>query len=551
MVLRHIKDKFFGMVRHIVRNLVLWMSAVLLLASCGSKSSDDENLLIFRYNEAGGILSLDPMYAKDLPHIWVCNQLFNSLVAFDDSMNVVPAIARSWEISDDGLDYVFHLRNDVMFHQNDAFAQRCVKANDVKYSFERVADKSLNSPGSWIFAQVRHDDEGYAFEAPDDSTFVVHLSNPFPPFLGILTMTYASVVPREAVEAFGDDFRKKPVGTGPFKFQYWKEGVKLVMRKNPDFFEFDADNNRLPYIDAVSVSFLIDKQVAFLEFIKGKFDFMSGIDARYKDELLTFDGNLREKYYDKIYLIKQPFLNTEYFTFNLEMQQDLGKERSLALRQAVNLSIDREKMLRYLRNGIGVPATGGIIPTGLQSHNPSCGYDYQPQKAMQLVNDYDLGKEVVNLSTTAEYADIGKFVQSQVEAVGLKCKMEVLPPATMRSMRANGSLPFFRSSWVADYPDAENYLSLFTTDNFSPAGPNYSHYTNPVYDGLYRKAMLCNSIEQRAEYYSAMDSIAMQDAPVVVLFYDEVLRFVANRVSGLGSNAVNLLNLKRVKLDNK
>ncbi len=528
--------------------LFLIVLSAFLMMSCSNVSDNDECQSVFRYNEAGGILSLDPIYAKDLPHIWVCNQLFNSLVAFDDNMNIVPAIAHSWEISDDGLDYTFHLRRDVVFHKSEDLQQRCVNAEDVKYSFERVVDKSLNSPGSWIFAQVRHDDGGYAFEAINDSTFVVHLANPFPPFLGILTMTYASIVPREAVEFYGDGFRSNPIGTGPFKFQFWKEGVKLVFRKNPDYFEFGSDNNRLPYIDAISVSFLIDKQVAFLEFIKGKFDFMSGIDARYKDELLTFDGNLREKYHDEIYLVKEPFLNTEYFTFNLEMQKDLGKEKSLALRKAVNMSIDRDKMLRYLRNGIGEPAYGGIIPTGLLGHNPTCGYTYQPKKAQHLVNEHGLCGEEVRLSTTAEYADIGKFVQSQIEAVGLKCKMEVMPPATMRSMRASGSLPFFRSSWVADYPDAENYLSLFTSDNFSPAGPNYSHYSNKRFDELYNKAVLCNNIEQRAEYYSKMDSIVMSDAPVVVLFYDEVLRFVNKRVENLGGNAINMLNLKEAKI---
>lgn len=118
------------------------------------------------------------------------------------------------------------------------------------------------------FASVKHDDGGYAFTAVDDSTFQIELSNPFPPFLGILSMTYASVVPHEAVEYYGDAFRNHPVGTGPFTFQYWKENVKLVFRKNPDYFEFEA-GERLPYLDAVSISFLIDKQVAFLEFIKG------------------------------------------------------------------------------------------------------------------------------------------------------------------------------------------------------------------------------------------------------------------------------------------
>jgi peptide/nickel transport system substrate-binding protein len=374
------------------------------------------------------------------------------------------------------------------------------------------------------------------------------LAKPFPPFLGILSMTYASVVPHEAVEYYGDDFRSHPVGTGPFKFQYWKENVKLVFRKNPNYFEHDEAGERLPYIDAVSISFLIDKQVAFLEFIKGKFDFMSGIDARYKDELLTYDGELRQKYEDKIDLITEPYLNTEYFSFFIDPNDSLGPERSRALRQAVNFCIDREKMLRYLRNGIGEPGTGGMIPVGLPGHSNTIGYGYDLKRAQRLVAENHLEGYLLQLSTVADYADIGKFVQSQVEQIGLQCKMEVMPPATMRSMRANGSLSFFRSSWVADYPDAENYLSLFTTSNFAPSGPNYTHYSNPKYDKLFDKALLCNDMEQRAEYYTEMDSLMMQDAPVVVLFYDEVLRFVNKRVTDMGSNPTNLLDLRRVRV---
>ena len=426
---------------------------------------------------------------------------------------------------------------------------RFVTAQDFVYSFNRVVDKSLNSPGLWIFSSVKHDDDHYAFTALDDTTFQIELAKPFPPFLGILSMTYASVVPHEAIEYYGDDFRSHPVGTGPFKFQYWKENVKLVFRKNPNYFERDEAGERLPYIDAVSVSFLIDKQVAFLEFIKGKFDFMSGIDARYKDELLTYDGNLRKKYEDKIELITEPYLNTEYFSFFIDPNDELGPERAKAMRQAVNLCIDREKMLRYLRNGIGEPGTGGMIPVGLPGHKNTIGYGYDLKRAQRLVAENHLEGYLLQLSTVADYADIGKFVQSQVEQIGMQCKMEVMPPATMRSMRANGSMPFFRSSWVADYPDAENYLSLFTTSNFAPSGPNYCHYTNPQYDKLFDKALLCNDMEQRARYYTEMDSLMMQDAPVVVLFYDEVLRFVNKRVKDLGSNPINLLDLRRVKIE--
>ena len=558
---------------------VITLLFLVLTASCGKRQDSEEDLAIFKYNESAGILTLDPIYAKDLPHIWACNQLFNSLVAFDDKMNLVPMVAKSWDISEDGKTYTFHLRNDVQFHEdtcfkvgtthldcfvprNDAKRQseveapepvegptsRFVTAQDFVYSFNRVVDKQLNSPGLWIFSSVKHDEEQYAFTALDDTTFQIELSKPFPPFLGILSMTYASVVPREAIEYYGDDFRSHPVGTGPFKFQYWKENVKLVFRRNPNYFERDESGERLPYIDAVSISFLIDKQVAFLEFIKGKFDFMSGIDARYKDELLTYDGVLRQKYEDKIDLITEPYLNTEYLSFFIDPDDSLGPDRSRALRQAVSLCIDREKMLRYLRNGIGVPGTGGMIPVGLPGFKNDIGYGCDLKRAQRLVADNHLEGYLLQLSTVADYADIGKFVQSQVEQIGLQCKMEVMPPATMRSMRSNGSLSFFRSSWVADYPDAENYLSLFTTPNFCPTGPNYTHYSNPQYDKLYEKALLCNDLQECARYYTEMDSLMMQDAPVVVLFYDEVLRFVNKRVKDMGSNPTNLLDLRRVKI---
>ena len=577
--------------------LVLFL---LLFSSCVKSNSDNENLKIFKYNESAGILTLDPIYAKDLPHIWACNQIFNGLVAFDDEMKVVPAIAKSWDISEDGMTYTFVLRDDVYFHEDECFEKttrlqdykttsdllvdlektRKVVAQDFVYSFNRVLDRKLNSSGSWIFANA------YAFNAVNDTILEIKLTQPFPAFLGILSMTYASVVPHEAVEYYGTEFGRHPVGTGPFKYQYWKEGVKLVLRKNPIYFEVeettrqqdnkttsnlcDSASLRLPYLDAVSISFLVDKQVAFMEFIKGKFHFMSGIDARYKDELLTRDGNLREEYEDEIYLIREPYLNTEYLAFFLGDDDTLSKERSLALRQAVSYSIDREKMLRYLRNGIGTPGNQGIIPAGLPGFkdykttrlqdnklvdslssglvDSDIGYPYNPKKAEQLLNDNDLIGYELKLYTTQDYVDIAKFVQSALTEIGLVCKVEEMMPAALREKRANGNLPFFRSSWVADYPDAENYLSLFTTNNFTPQGPNYTHYSNEKFDELYQKSLTCNDLQERAKIYHEMDSLMMTEAPVVILFYDEVLRFVNKNVEGLGSNPTNMLNLKRVDL---
>ena len=140
------------------------------------------------------------------------------------------------------------------------------------------------------------------------------------------------------------------------------------------------------------------------------------------------------------------------------------------------------------------------------------------------------------------------MLQSALTEIGLKCKVEEMMPAALREKRANGNLSFFRSSWVADYPDAENYLSLFTTSNFTPQGPNYTHYSNERFNELYKKSMTCNDIQERAKIYHEMDSLMMTEAPVVILFYDEVLRFVNKNVEGLGSNPTNMLDLKKVDL---
>lgn len=532
----------------------------LCLAACTHRKDANQGKTVFRYNEASGVSSLDPAYARGQADIWACNQLYNGLLQMNDQLEAVPCIASSYSISNDGLTYRFTLRSDVHFHDSKAFPDgkgRKVVASDFVYAFSRLLDPATLSPGTWVFNQVRRDSNGKpAFYTAGDSVFIIQLSKPFPAFAGLLTTQYCSVVPQEAIAYFGKEFRKNPVGTGPFKFFIWEERTALVFHKNDHYFEHE-NGKQLPFVDAVSITFLSDKQSAFMEFVKGKLDFISGLDASYKDELLDRNGQLNKKYADRFHMMKAPYLNTEYLGMLMDAKTTNGAANplyDLRIRQAINHGFDRNKMIRYLRNGVGTPGIYGFVPPGMPGFDAKQvkGYDYDLQKSRSLLQaaGFPDGKGLpeITLSTTKEYQDLCEFIQGQLAEVGVRIRVEVNQGATHREMVARQKLPFFRGSWIADYPDAENYLSLMYQPNHAPAGPNYTHFSNTTFDSLYNQAMDETDAVKRNGLYLKMDSIAMSQSPVIILYYDEVIRLSSKRVSGLGMNAMNLLSVKRVQL---
>ncbi len=540
--------------------LILLLGLVsMMVSSCGRSPGQTDGLSVFRYNEPSNITSLDPLYARNQANIWATTQLYNSLLQLDENLEPQPAVAKSWTVSDDGMKYTFTLRDDVYFHDNECFPQakgRKVVADDFVYSLSRLVDASLNAPGSWVMNQVARDGYGVLdIQAVNDSTLIINLQQPFPPFAGLLCMQYCSVVPQEAISMYGQDFRNNPVGTGPFYFKYWKEGVKLVLRKNERYFEVE-NQQRLPYLDAVSISFIIDRQTAFLEFIKGNLEFLSAIDASYKDELLTPAGELQERYQQQFRKISMPFLNTEYLGFQLNAERVpadwplLKKE----VRQAINYGFDRQKMMTFLRNNIGTPAHAGFVPVGMPGFmNNEGGYTYNPDRARQLLQQagYPNGQGLpeITLQTNQAYQDIAQYLQYELARIGIRIQIDVMPPATLREQMARAEARFFRGSWIADYPDAENFLGLFYGPNRAPQGPNYTHFNNKEYDRLYELSLSMTDNEQRFRLYRQMDSILIDEAPVVFLFYDQSVRFVPHYVKNMSNNALNHLDLRRVRVE--
>jgi len=524
------------------------------LLSCSKKDNDGKT--IFKMNMDVGVTSLDPAFARNQMNIWCVNSLFNGLTQLDTNLQVKPSIAKSWEGSADGLTYTFHLRDDVYFHDHELFPNgkgRLVTASDFVYSFQRIIDPKVASAGAWIFNDKI--DSTNPFVALNDTTFVVHLQKPFPAFPSLMTIQYCSVVPKEICEHYGKEFRNHPVGTGPFKFKYWKEGEVMVFLKNEHYFEKE-NGHSLPYLDAIKISFISDKQTAFLAFLKNDLDFFSGIDGSYRNDVLYKNGTLKEKYTHRFTLVKSPYLNTEYLGMLVDSSLNIVKNSPLKdkrIRQAINYAIDRKKMIQYLQNSIGIPGHSGFLPAGMPGYNSSKvrGYSYQPEKAKKLLAEagFPEGKNLpeITLNTTSTYRDLIEFVQSELQNIGIKTKVEVHQGSSLRELIAKNNVNFFRGSWIADYPDGENYLAVFYSKNFVPNGPNYTHFSSKKFDKLFEASFFESNDSIRFQMYQEMERLVLEESPMVILFYDQSVRLIPKNISGLPNNPLNILDLKRAK----
>ena len=534
--------------------LIFIITAGFSVTACHPVSTNNKKT--FRYNEPTGIASLDPAFAKNQSVIWPIHQLYNTLVQTDASLNIVPSLATSWDISADKKTYRFHLRRDVFFHDNDAFPDgsgRRLMASDIVFSLSRIIDKKTASSGAWIFNQRISGAE--AFSAPDDSTFELRLLTPFHPMLGLLSMQYCSIVPHEVVEKYGKNFRSHPCGTGPFQFKSWEEGQALILLKNENYFEKDSAGFPLPYLDAIKISFFDNRATEFLLLQQGRLDFMNDIDPSFKDEVLNKKGELKKDWIGKINLSTSPYLNTEYLGIVVDSSLPAVKSsplRLLKIRQAINYGFDRRKMMMYLRNSIGTPAESGFIPPGLPSFDSSRvhGYHYDPVKARVLLAEAGfpngVGLPLITLKTIDTYADLAGFITRQLEEIGMRVQIDITQKSLLLEETAKSQALFFRGSWIGDYPDAENYLSVFYSEN--PAPPNYTRYKNHLYDELYRNSLIENNDSARYSMYRKMDQIMILDAPVVPLWYDQVIHLVNPAVTGFEANGLNLLELRHTRI---
>lgn len=465
---------------------------------------------------------LDPVQTTDTTSSEMVYQMFETLVENNTDGDVVPLLAKSWDISDDGLIYTFHLHEGVYFHATTeggtptANGGREVKAEDWVWTFNYIAAPETKSPRAYFIDMVKGYDEFRdgetdhltGIKAIDEYTLQIELSYPFAPFIGVLAYNTFVVMPREDVEKWGEDWNFHPVGTGAFKFEKWDQDSVLVMTKNENYWKKDADGNQLPYLDRLEFRIIPEYTMEWEEFRMGN------IYQSYVDD--PFYQTAQDEYPE--HFLEVPQLGTYYYGMNVEKEPFTDKR----VRQAMNYAINRQAMIDMVKNGRALPASG-ILPPGMFGYNEDLeGYDYNPEKAKELLEEagYPDGFEVTfQYNTSEEHNRIAEALQAQYAQVGIDINLQNLDWGTHLDSVERGEVPFFRMGWVCDYNDPDNFLYvLLNSVNIGPEG-NYSRFNNAEFDKLTKEARLETDPEVRKANYQQAEKIAVEEAPWVFIYH--------------------------------
>ena len=473
--------------------------------SCQQAIPRKEGFLYLRLNT--NPTTLDPALVVDVTGAFIAAKIFNGLVRFDQDLRLRPDLAEKWEVSPDGKTYAFFLHPGVHFSNG-----RKVTADDVKYSFERVLNPATRSPRTWVFDRIDGAHEFMKHQASEVSGITVkgtylltiHLTKPFGPFLSLLTLTTASVVPKEEVQKWGADFSFHVVGTGPFILHEWQHSQHLCLVGNPTHFRSP------PHIKGIMYRIIPEDLTAIVEFEIGNLDIIR-IPAPEFHRYYTHPGKRSIK--------EQPGLNIYYLGLNCQ-HPPLNDVR---VRQAICLAIDREKIRTTLFEKRGLLASGPVPPLLRKSFPPLKDYfPYNPTRARELLKEagYPEGFPLtITITALPEVLDIVEVIQQYLQEVGITVSINQLEWSSFKETVAKGHTQAFWLSWWADYPDAENFLfPLFHSNNWG-AGGNRSFYKNRDVDLLIEKAQQEPDETTRIRLFHEAEKTIIQEAPFVFFWH--------------------------------
>ena len=536
---------------------------------------------IYRINETGELSSMDPVRINDVTSGHIAANIYDNLVTFDHNLNLRPELADSFTISGSGMQYTYHLRTDVWFHDDPCFPGgqgRKLVASDVVYSLTRICDARTGSKNAGYFLdKVQGAREYYeataavvsdgvpaltgvrGFLAVNDSTVRISLTQPFAPFENYPALSSMGIHPREAVDYYGSAFAQHPVGTGPFRFVRWLPDREVVLQRNPRYWRSDEHGNQFPLLEGVRFSFIKDDKLQLLEFKAGNLEESYRIPNEFFGDIVN---NQKQPVgdYARFVLLHVPALSTQYYGF---LNTD-SVFRDARVRQAFNLAVDRRRIMRYvLRGQAAGPAEHGIVPSSMPgyAHDSVHGYRFEPDRARQLLSDAGfpggVGFPAVTLQLNAgggRNMQIAEAIQGMLkEHLNVNVRLLQVEFAQHLERIDAGKAPFYRLGWVADYPDPETFLQLWYGKLVPPNGAmspiNSVRYVNPAFDAVFEQAITTTDRAQRMQLYRQAEQIALDDAPMLLILHDEDYRFLQPYVRDYPHNAMDRLQLHGVWFD--
>ena len=546
----------------------LLAALLLLVGACGQKRPGGDGRKVFRFGaRVSAHKSLDPTKQFDAASAELINNLYDTLLEYHylkRPYQLQPSLTTKMpELSADGLRYSFELRDGVRFMDDPCFPGgkgRVLNSDDVIYSLKRFADANTNVE-SYILWQgvVAGMDEfreqtrklgkkgtNYAslhiagIEKQDARHFTIRLNKPNPLALLPLGASQLSIVPREAVERYGEEFERHPVGTGPFRLKTLSRRGTIILAKNPDYFQtYPSEGNpgdaekgllasagkRLPLLDEVQLPLHEETQPAILQFLVGQLEWVAMdrdnfLKMAYRDER---GFHLKGEFAEKFTIYSEPMLSMEYFAFNMD-DKLVGKNR--ALREAIAYAFDNEGFVREMRNGRGAVLRSPVpLPiAGSQLEIQTNWFTYDLEKAKQKLAEagFPGGKGLPPIvidyrSTSTTSRQEFEYRRANLAAIGVTLKANFQTFSSFLDRTDNGNFQVMSGGWQADYPDAENFYQLLYGKNKRP-GPNYSNYGDPEYDALFERIRSMPNGAERNALFVRMVALIRRDVPMIFTY---------------------------------
>ncbi|CAN5718802.1 ABC transporter substrate-binding protein [soil metagenome] len=447
--------------------------------------------------------SLDPALSTDVPTGRAVAYVFDGLVRFTPDAQIVPGLAKSWDVSNGGRTYTFHLRTGVRFHDGRPFTAR-----NVLSSFQRVLDPATTGGRGWPLYPIqgaREYGDGKAstitgLAAPDDSTVVITLTEPFAIFPKLLAMPVASIIPDSVPANFGEH----PVGTGPWKFVEWRHDDYLLFARNDEYWGGAAK------AESLMARIIAEPSTAVAEFETGNVDVLLVTEQEARNWEQTDERSAM--------LSSAPALRFWYVGINTTR----GPLRDVRVRQALNLASDVPTILDRMLSGRGRVAAGVIPPSLAGADTMRTPYRRDVARAKQLLaeaghaNGIDL--ELCS-SQSPPFPRIAQAIQAYLAEAGIRAKLVQRDASSVREASRNSQTDMILKEWFADYPDAENFLYPLLHTTNRGVGGNVSFYSSPNFDRVVDQARGEQDDARRAALYRQADAIAFADAPMIFLFH--------------------------------